>query len=963
MQKFEDFKKKYETKLENDEVINILLDNEIKDYIINNDDGSFLAKIICSSNDELRKFYFNEQTIPYIIEQKKFGLALFRNDFFPNKIKMFNDDNFLKYIILENYTSSVILNIKEEIKKQPDNLYLLNTLKKGLYKFIDYLKQDLKNNIKDIFIFMEELPSQIYKEFLDYIKEDIKNLANQEDISFDQIFYNSYIYYSSKFEDIFSIINSFKGTNKLYYSKELMCTLIKTTTDYKNCIIIDKQQMNNLKNYIFNNYGKTNILANLDDELIEILFNCFKNDTIDYFFDDEGLIILDNNKKFNELFFNYSICNKLTQSKNFAILLKKNYKVEDFDNEISKIENKSLFNLLDIYIKLNDYEYFFRVFNILDSNNQLLYLKNNLEELLKINNNDIFKGIKKEGYELFKEKINPKDWLFIDYDLYNIIKMKKNYSIEQIKFIFSNKENVFTILKGNYMQKTYNMILNLNIPTLNNIYMSEESLSILRNLNRLDEIYKIINDLQIDISNLLLNKNCLIEIGEEIKKISKNNFLKNNDTKYFYFFSNIPKLKNKDILFKILDFYLENKKYLSTFYILRNELENQTLKEYLDTRKDLITKIIQENKCDSSLILGNLPKNIIKDEFFYERENLAIHFDFHNYYDIFSNEFKGKYKLNEKVLNEQKFIEKFIDNYKNVEDHLRLVTNNEELIKKLTIKTKFYSYMKRKIINNLNDSIEEFKIYLKILINSGINIYEIEFLKDMIDVIFFNKRVKEVYLKYKNKNLEKIKLEILNNIIKNSQENIINSLTNPLKKNIIYTEYKINEQIVLIPTIIYEKENYNFLVRRMQSAEHLFDGTYKSKIEYYSTITEKNRSVFYGDSGIKFGYIKVNPEDIIQVNSIDAISYSTENTKYTSALTKYPEWVSIDELNKRTLMNESYNELRIKGKYIPDFVVCYDEPNKATLNYSYKHNTPIVKILRKSYPDAIEYFNDPYSNL
>ena len=67
-------------------------------------------------------------------------------------------------------------------------------------------------------------------------------------------------------------------------------------------------------------------------------------------------------------------------------------------------------------------------------------------------------------------------------------------------------------------------------------------------------------------------------------------------------------------------------------------------------------------------------------------------------------------------------------------------------------------------------------------------------------------------------------------------------------------------------------------------------------------------------------------------------------------------------INERTLKSQSYNELRIKGKYIPDFIISYDEPNEATLRYSNEHSTPMVKILRKSYPNAIEQCGDPYSD-
>ena len=58
---------------------------------------------------------------------------------------------------------------------------------------------------------------------------------------------------------------------------------------------------------------------------------------------------------------------------------------------------------------------------------------------------------------------------------------------------------------------------------------------------------------------------------------------------------------------------------------------------------------------------------------------------------------------------------------------------------------------------------------------------------------------------------------ILNNVIKSSRENIASSITNPLNKNMVYIEYILNDEKVLIPTIIYDNESYTFLVRRMES--------------------------------------------------------------------------------------------------------------------------------------------------
>lgn len=974
---FKDFRNKYENRLNEDEVINLLLDDKIRNYIIENDDCDFLASIASSHNDKLRSFYFNEQTIPLIIQLDKFPGVLFRSNFFPNKIKLFDNDLFLKSLTLGNNTHHVVEHINKEFRKQSDNSDVIHVLKDGLYKFMHYLQQDFISEIKNISVFMKELPSELYKEFLDYILEDLKQVAIQnKKMMFDEIFSNSFIKCSNiPFKDIEVIINNFRGVNNLYYSPTLLYALIDKSVDYKGTII-NEHELNRLKDYIFNGYCKEIFLKNLDYSSLEKLYMCFSNEVIDYLLDDEGLIILENNNKFAELLSNNVPYDKLTNSKTFAMLLSKNYpEPQDYDNKIDRMgklfsNDEPFCNLLNRYIELKDYNHFFRVFIKLSGDAQLLYFKNNSERLLKLNNSEIFKGMKKETYELFKDKINIKNDTFSEYDLYVVLNDKDSYSLERLECIFSNQENILAILKGKYIKSTYEMILNLNISKLNRIYMSEEVLSFLRKSNKLDKIYEIVNELEMDASPLLLNANCLIDIGETVENEYKKSSLSGFDkfprrdvgNVYFYFLLRIPRLKDNYTLFKILDFYLTRPKYLSTFHILRNGVEKEVLQEYFISRKYLITKIIQENNCDLSFILGKLPDNIRKSAFFEDRENVVIHLDAFDYYQLFHDDFKGKYRLDEKILDDDRFIEKFIGYYRDIEKLLRLVTDNEILIKKLLTKVKLYNDMKKKITSSLNDSESEFKTYLEILMNSSIDVYKIEFLKDMIDVVFFNKRIKEVFFKYKNMNLEKIKLEILSNVIKSSRENIASSITNPLDKKIVYIEYTLDDEKIFIPTIIYDNETYNFLVRRMRSGKYLYDGTHKEEIDCYSTITEKNRSMYHGDSGIKFGYVRVNPEDIIQVNSFDAISQNSQGNKYIAPYIKYPEWVSMEELNKRTLKSQSYNELRIKGKYIPDFVISYDEPNEDTLRYSNEHSTPLVKILRKSYPNAIEQCEDSYSD-
>ena len=178
-------------------------------------------------------------------------------------------------------------------------------------------------------------------------------------------------------------------------------------------------------------------------------------------------------------------------------------------------------------------------------------------------------------------------------------------------------------------------------------------------------------------------------------------------------------------------------------------LKKEVLQEYFNNRKNLITKIVQENHSDLSLILGDLPITIGKNEFFKEKENVVLYFNYIDYDNLFHNDFEGKYRLDEKILNDNRFIEKFVGSYSGVEKSLRLVTCNELLIQKMLTEVKLYSNMKNRIVNSLRNTEREFITYLEILMNSGIFVYEIEFLKDMIDVVFSIKESKKYFLNIK----------------------------------------------------------------------------------------------------------------------------------------------------------------------------------------------------------------------
>lgn len=969
-----------------DEIMGLLFSPKVRNYIIEDKDATdCLISIISSGSNELRNFYFNEQTIGEIIKHDRLTIPLWQSKFYPNKIKLFSEEWFLQALTTRRNTTAVIEVIREEIEKNLDNIELQTTLKEGVLTYFSYLKKDFQENIESISILMKKLPSKWYEEFLELILEDLKTLAiTNPEIDCDEIFTNSYItswHQYQNFEKIKTIVDKFKGINTLYYSFSLMSSLLEKSFDFEK-VILNEEQLNWFHQYLFNDYCKNKWLKRVEGNQIEKLYSCFSKEIIDYLFDDDGLMILEENNRFKQLLYSRIFYNQFPNSELFIRLLNKNIKDSpSYDEQIEYLTNsfqdeQVIFHLLDKNIEITDYNHFYRIFFNLPASKQLKYLKVHLEELFSLENELLFQGVKKEAYEIVKDRINISTWCFEDDDLTKIIEDKDAYSLEQLEIIFSNPVNWLTILKSYHLNKLYQTILNWNNQKLNQLYMGNETLTTLRKLNRLDRVYSIIDGIEIDIRPLILNIDSLIEIGEEQAKKYKMARLSDypempqitTRDKYVFFFYLPNSLKDKTILFELLDFYLTNTKYLSTFYLLRKSIHDpKTLQEYFTSRKELITQIVKQNKTDnpSWLIFEALSQEILVDAFNKERELAILDCGLFEYREIFGKYFNGKYRLSEDILVNDRFIEKFIDYYSDLEElkrDLSLVTNREEIIEYLTEKIKNYRNKKKELVESLNDSKEEFKTYLEVLMNSSVDVEKNEFLKDMIDIVFFNRRIKEVFLKYQGQDLEKIKLGILNRLIKNSTEDIASSITDPLNKKRVNLEYDLDGEKVLIPTIIYDKEEFIFLVRRMCSGSHIINGNWKEKVEFFSTITEKNRSMYHGDTGIKCGYVTINPQDIVQINSYDAISKNSSGNKYARAYLKYPEWISMEELNERTRKNGRYNEISVEGSYIPDYVISYDEPNRLTINYSHKQNVPLVKILRKAYPNAIENNEDPYAD-
>ncbi len=247
MDSFKAFIDKYEYNLGEEETISSLCDNKIREYIIKNDDGCFLAQIAGSPSDKLRDFYFNEQTIPIYVELGKLSTIVCRGHFYPNKIKLFNNKDFLSNLSSNDLTEALVVNIVQEMeppiglydhqrwdKFQKDNPQLKEVLKSNLLKYLRYLQEDFDNNINDICIFMKKISDEWYEESLGIILNDLKTFAKKnKEFKFDTLFDNYYIKYGdhADYNKIESIIKEFEGIDNLYYSPILIKSLIEKSTD------------------------------------------------------------------------------------------------------------------------------------------------------------------------------------------------------------------------------------------------------------------------------------------------------------------------------------------------------------------------------------------------------------------------------------------------------------------------------------------------------------------------------------------------------------------------------------------------------------------------------------------------------------------------------------------------------------------------------------------------------------
>jgi len=944
---------------------NLLIDHRVKDYIFRNDtyDNSLLRKIANSNSKKLRDYYFSLENVAFLIEKKKFWWIMDSTPFSINKIQLL-------------YKEYILDGIKDCTRNITTYILDSNCDKTVIDKMLNYYMEDISSNNKAIERILASLDNEDYIFYVAKYKDNFEQYSKDNKESPFEILFGSY----HGFEASFKIIKIFENVSEIKYSS----ILIKQIIDHLPFFESAKEEFLKYKSQLYEYLVSCNrYLLDCIDSLyfINSLLDNFGIEIIEKCFSYENILYLKEKGKLTFLLKSKVKLEDILKPHQLAIILD-NSDLKEFHENIEILADKdiNLISLLNSYFELNNLEACYKVLVYLSDQEQMEWFNNCDEKFLNLFKKSpiITKGFKKSLYNIYNDYISYDLQEFSIYELEKIISTSKDYSEKQLIDILTNKSNMEKLLQSKFFARYFINILNLNINIITKAYLSQSYQREIRNLKKLTDIFDGISyfNLKCNCEELYAIEDNLEEIGEktsyEYQEILDLGYSLNNYRfDYKSFFWKIEELKDKNNIIKILDYFLSNSKYLKAFQLASKNLDLEFLSEYYKMRKDLITKQVNEGDLDLiSNIFINLDKELLKREVTKDRERIIYSFTDNDLYRILVNKLDSNYQINEQELDINKFVSIFHGwNYYLVNGDFNSIIPNRELRTKIIKEVKNHRIIQEDIFKRLQDDYDELLIYLKLIRFSS---FEEEL--DNKEKIFFNDLsnvlVRKNYeaalifkTKYKDMDIERIKLQILEKIKRKSRMSILSSLTDLSKYEKEICVYRIGNKTFKIPTITFSGEAYNFLIRRVSNGEYFTNGKYKVKEESYSTIFEDNRSTYYGDTGIRLGYSNINPDDITYVYPFDAISNNFTKNKYYQQGLKCPTWLSADDLNRITKNNGSYNELRIKGPYFSDFVVSYDEPNDMTIEYADKNKNLLVKILRKSYPNSIEYNKDPYHNV
>ena len=952
-----------------------LLNNKVKEYIFHNDGDKILGLIANLPSDKIRDFYFNEDEVNRLISLDKFQYnVLYLDNYYPNKIKLLKQSYFLESLTKRKYFLGMTLeyligeiNSNNELKDLDISLKYIDVI-----ELMEYYLKDIGAYLDILPLAFDKLPFELHKYLLLNNIDIIKSYANTVSFYLDFLFNKYFKDYKGKnyLDELLEMVSYYKDCPNVCGSYQLSNNIISYFNNHKNV------DMENYREKIVdsfnNNAMKMGFLKNTNYfalDFFRLLF-CSNMDTIRYYLDEEGVdILVKEENKFSKLFARDFDISFLFRERYFAEALNKTaISKEKFDNYLNYTHNlNNIYDLLNNFLKSGYYEKFYYAFSYLNDKMQLDYLNKNKKIFVSnlSKSNMLIKGCKKSCYYVFSNCINYEEYSYSSYELKKILEDVTSYDSKQLIDIFTNTKVIDNVLSSEYFSHLFVLILNLNLDEITDVYLSDDVQRKIRDNNLVKKMYHNLGDLKCNYMKTFMIYDNLKVISDCAKEEEKwFDFLSPIDrlSSFFYFYNSIKKIKNKELSFRLLDYFLFYDCNLTCFYKIRSSLDDDGLKEYFDSRRDKITNFINKNNCSQLYnIFEGLSKDMLEKEITKDRESLIYGLNASTFNNIFCYKLDGLYKFDRDDYDVERLVSVLEDVYF---PNIERVFTSDKIRKEIKEGIDSYKKIRKTVLKLLNDNIKDFKDYLIIIYSSSyfksLDIKYITFINDMKELVLGHNYSKalELFEKYCDDDLEQIKLSILKEVENKAKESILSSLTDLSTCEETHEEYAVGDKKYNIRVIYFDGDDYQFLVRSMHSAEHLFNGNYIDKIEYYSTIYNDNRSMYCGNTYLKFGYCSIPLEDIIYTVPIDAICYNFDERKYGFKGAILPKWLSNDDLNIKTKQSGGYNEIRIKGLHIPDFVISYDEPNNKTVVYAGEHDVPMVKILRKSYPNAIEFGED-----
>ncbi len=951
----------------------LLLREDIVDYIINNNSNTFILQKIANSDSlKLRDKYFSCENVKLLGEI--FKRIMTQKPYSPNKVKLLDKDYILD--ILTTCPDSFIKFIAENEKGT-----------QIIIKLFNYYINDISKNKEILRCIINKLPEDVRIELFRENANTIDAFCKEnEEFEFDYLFgYIDSLEYAINLIEIFDKMESFSWSNK--FLEEIINSFYISFPYGEESPLKNNEK---LKEFFWKDKIKATLLSNsIYETPYRELLKIYGEEFIDRYFDSDGIRIADEHNHTKNV-----VNTVIGEAFNIDALIENQIILEFFSsknlNDLDRYlerNSKITKSLLKCYLEVENYNAFYKVFSFLDNKSQMDWIGKNKESfIIHLEKSfEVFKGLKKDGYNIFKDYYQEeyRNFEFSEYELKRILDNyekgeESDYSYEQFEIIFTNRKNMEILLGTSKFGEIFLRVLNLNKKEVSKAYLDDWFIKRIIEEDKLEAIFtrsflSSKYELKHNKREFFTNKIILDEVRE--KSIENYNYHVENrtieDIYYSTYFSEIRRLKNEELLFEILDYLVENEVF-NGFALATDSngaIEEETVSKYYSSRRDLITKVINESQ---SGMIGKLFTNLrgdnLKREIFKERECIINHLNYEDFTTIFKYGLDGSYKISPENVDVDSVMKIFGGDSYDLLKNLNCFLDDKNLIEEIYNKVLGHEKIISAVSERLNDTVEQYEIYLDIIESSSyfdsLTNEEKKFLMDMRTLIIERDYRSSLALwdEYQNAELEEIKLAILEKVKNQSRQNIISSLTDLDKFDKKIQSYKFGEKVYNIPTIIFDGQPYNFIIRTLDSGRHYLDGSFRDKTACYSTIFQENRSAFYGNTKVKFGYSNIRPEDIEYVYPFDAISNNFHDHKYYPKGLKRPLWLSADELNRVAKRNRSYDELRIKGFYLPDFVVSYDEPNEKSVVAADTFDATMVKILRKSYPNSIEYTDDPYSN-